>query len=166
MSVLWLAAAPLQAQPAATAPAAEVAQPASGAQEAEVTPTAGDARQGTFKTVEGDVTLVRDTSRYAVVVGDPIYAGDRVLTGDQSAAAFTLRDGTVLSVGPNSQFVLSEFDFEPTTQDGNILMTLLQGSLRIVTGLIAAEKPEQVRVTTPTTVIGVRGTDFIVEQSR
>ena len=42
---------------------------------------------------------------------------------------------------------------------------LLRGSLRMATGLIAKVKPEQVKVTTPTTVIGVRGTDFIVEEN-
>ena len=162
LCMLGLACLPAQAQDAAPAqPQAAAAVEESGP----VHTTPGDARQGTFKTVQGDVTLARETSRYAVVVGDPVFAGDRILTGERSAAAFTLRDGSVLSIGPNSQFVLSEFDFEPTTRDGNILLTLLQGSLRIVTGLIAAEKPEQVRVSTPTTVIGVRGTDFIVEQS-
>lgn len=46
-----------------------------------------------------------------------------------------------------------------------MLIALAKGSLRLVTGLIAKLRPEQVKVTTPTTVIGVRGTDFIVEQN-
>ena len=46
-----------------------------------------------------------------------------------------------------------------------MLVSLLRGSLRMATGLIAKVKPEQVKVTTPTTVIGVRGTDFIVEEN-
>ena len=44
-----------------------------------------------------------------------------------------------------------------------MLVSLLRGSMRMATGLIAKLQPEQVKVTTPTTVIGVRGTDFIVE---
>jgi hypothetical protein len=46
-----------------------------------------------------------------------------------------------------------------------VLVSLLRGSLRMATGAIARLKPEQVKVTTPTTVIGVRGTDFIVEEN-
>ena len=123
-----------------------------------------DAREGTFKTVQGDVTVVRGNVRSAAVVGDGLRIADRVLTGDASAAAITLKDGTVLSIGADSSVDLAEFQFNPTTHDGHVLIALLRGSLRVVTGLIAKLKPEQVRVTTPTTVIGVRGTDFIVEQ--
>ncbi|MBK8667754.1 MAG: FecR domain-containing protein [Burkholderiales bacterium] len=70
----------------------------------------------------------------------------------------------MLSIGAGSSVDLAEFQFNPTTHDGHVLISLLRGSLRLVTGLIAKLKPEQVKVTTPTTVIGVRGTDFIVEQ--
>lgn len=142
----------------AQAPAPVQAEPAAAA-------TPGDARQGTFKTVQGEVTLVRGATRSAAVVGDALHEGDRVLTGSRSAAAVTLTDGTILSIGPDSAVDLAQFRFDPTTQDGNVLVTLLRGSLRVVTGLIAKLKPEQVKVTTPTTVIGVRGTDFIVEQA-
>ena len=126
--------------------------------------TVADAREGTFKTVQGDVTVVRGHVRSAAVVGDGLRIADRVLTGDASAAAITLKDGTVLSIGAGSSVDLAEFQFNPTTHDGHVLISLLRGSLRVVTGLIAKLKPEQVKVTTPTTVIGVRGTDFIVEQ--
>ena len=151
-----LAASAAFAQPApAPAPAASAA-----ARTAAVT---GDARQGTFKTVQGDVTVVRGNVRSAAVVGGALMAADRVLTGPKSTAALTLKDGTVLAMGPESSVDLASFEFDPTTQDGNLLVSLARGSLRVVTGLIAKVKPEQVKVTTPTTVIGVRGTDFIVE---
>ncbi|MFD1711774.1 FecR domain-containing protein [Ottowia sp. GY511] len=126
---------------------------------------AGDARHGTFKTVQGEVTVVRGNVRSAALVGGALMASDRVLTGSKSSAALTLKDGTVLAVGPESSVDLSTFDFDPTTQDGNLMVSLARGSLRMVTGLIAKIKPEHVKVTTPTTVIGVRGTDFIVEES-
>ena len=129
------------------------------------TGAAGDDRQGTFKTVQGDVTVVRGNARSAAVSGGALRAEDRVLTGPASAAAVTLRDGTVLSVGPESTVDLSQFSFNPTTQEGNVLVKLARGALRMTTGLIAKLKPEQVQVTTPTTVIGVRGTDFIVEEN-
>lgn len=151
LCVLWLAAA-VHAQP----PSADEAAPAV---------TAGDGRQGTFKAVQGDVTLAHENSRRAVVAGDPVFVGDRILTGERSTAALTLRDGSLLSMGPNSQLTLSEFSFDATTHEGNVLLSLLHGSLRVVTGLIAKLRPEQVKITTPTTVIGVRGTDFIVEQT-
>lgn len=148
---------------AQTAPAPEVPGSASDA-----TPPAavtGDTRQGTFKTVQGEVTVVRGDVRSAAVVGGPLMTSDRVLTGAKSAAALTLKDGTVLSIGPESSVDLASFQFDPTTQGGNMLVTLARGTLRVITGIIAKVQPEQVKVTTPTTVIGVRGTDFIVEET-
>ncbi|HOB65979.1 FecR domain-containing protein [Ottowia sp.] len=132
------------------------------------TPTASagsDGREGTFKTVRGEVTVVRGDVRSAAIASGPVYAGDRVVTGLKSAASLVLRDGTVLSVGPDSVVNLSSFGYNSTTQEGHVLVDLLRGSLRMATGLIAKLKPEQVKVTTPTTVVGVRGTDFIVEEN-
>jgi len=154
MAALALLAGAALAQPAA--PAASASTPAY---------TAGDGRQGTFKTVRGTVTRVHEGAGSPAAVGDPVWVGDRVLSGPKSAAALTLLDGTVLSLGPDSSVDLAQFDFDPTTQEGNVLIALAKGSLRLVTGLIAKLRPEQVKVTTPTTVIGVRGTDFIVEQN-
>jgi hypothetical protein len=122
-------------------------------------------RDGTIKTVRGDVTVVRDNARAAAIAGSPLQARDRIQTGADSAVAITLKDGTVLSVGPESVVDLGEFAFNATTQEGNVLVRLLRGTVRMATGLIAKLQPEQVKVTTPTSVIGVRGTDFIVEQN-
>ncbi|MDR2127803.1 MAG: FecR domain-containing protein [Burkholderiaceae bacterium] len=120
-------------------------------------------RQGTFKTVSGQVTVAHGDVRRAAVVGGALSQADRVITGPNSAAAVVLRDGTVLSVSPNSEVDLAQFQFDSTTEDGSLLVKLMQGSLRMITGAIAKTNPAQVKVTTPTTVVGVRGTDFIVE---
>ncbi len=127
--------------------------------------TPGDNRLGTFKTVQGQVTRIHEGQSSPAQVGDPLWESDRVSSGPKSAAAITLRDGSVLSIGADSSVDLAQFQFESTTHEGNVLIALVKGSLRLVTGLIAKLRPEQVKVTTPTTVIGVRGTDFIVEQS-
>jgi hypothetical protein len=125
----------------------------------------GDQRDGTIKTVQGEVTVVRDNTRVAAIVGGPVRMSDRIQTGADSAAAVTLKDGTVLSVGPGSVVDLNTFQYDSTTEDGNVLVSLLRGTLRMTTGLIAKTKPEQVKVVTPTAVIGVRGTDFIVAET-
>ncbi|RYF77682.1 MAG: hypothetical protein EOO29_20995, partial [Comamonadaceae bacterium] len=87
---------------------------------------------------------------------------DRIQTGANSGASLRLRDGTVLVIGPQSQLDLKQYQFNTTTHDGNILLSLLQGSMRMVSGLIAKKQPEAVRVDTQTATIGIRGTDFIV----
>jgi hypothetical protein len=126
-------------------------------------PAFGSERSGTFKNIEGDVKVIRGTQSLPALPGGAVQEADRVVTGRNSAAAVTLRDGTVVSVGPNSSLNLTHFAFDNTTQNGTLLLSLLQGTMRMVTGLMGKTNPELIKVTTPTSVVGVRGTDFIVE---
>ena len=92
-----------------------------------------------------------------------MYVGDRIRTCADASVGITLSDDTLLTAGPRSALLINEFQFNPTTRDGNLLTTLLTGTLSVVTGLIARQAPEKMRVRTPTVVLGVRGTEFIVE---
>jgi FecR protein len=164
VSAMLLAPAAVLSQAPAATPAPAIA-PSAGPGD---TPTSANlpaptVRSGTFKSVEGDVAVVRDRTRSTPAPGAPLQPGDRIATGATGSAIVTLRDGTVLTVGPNSVVELSRYAFEPTTQRGNFLVDLFEGSIRVVTGLLARVNPELFRVNTPTSVVGVRGTDFIVE---
>lgn len=127
------------------------------------TPAADTARAGTFKQLQGEIRLGQAPGRAAPAPGDALRQGDRVRTGPASGASIVLKDGTVLTMGPNTTVDLGQFQFDSTTQSGNFALDLLQGSVRIVTGLLAKAYPERFKVRTPTSVVGVRGTDFIVE---
>jgi len=58
---------------------------------------------------------------------------------------------------------LREFSFDATTYEGNLAVNVLRGTMRMVSGLIRKNRPDAVRIETPTALIGVRGTDFIVD---
>lgn len=121
-------------------------------------------RAGTVKSVRGDVELQSGSAAArTAAAGDPVSAIDQIRTGADSGASLVMRDGTAIVVGPASRLDLKDFKFDATTQDGNLVVSLLRGSLRMVSGLIGKTHPEAVRVETPTAVIGIRGTDFIVE---
>jgi hypothetical protein len=119
---------------------------------------------GFVKSVRGNVQLLgaAGTARPAAA-GDALAVVDRIVTGPDSSAAVVLRDDTTLVVGPSSRLDLKEYHFDATTQDGGMLVSLLRGSLRMITGLIGKAHPEAIRVETQTATIGIRGTDFIVE---
>lgn len=120
-------------------------------------------RIGTFKQVQGETWVGNTGMRRAARPGDGLRTAERVGTGRDGSAVIVLRDGTALTVGPNTLLDLSRFQFDATTQQGNVLLDLLQGSMRVVTGLLAKINPDLFKVQTPTAVVGVRGTDFIVE---
>ena len=127
-------------------------------------PAAADtARIGTFKQIEGDTRMGRPGEQRTPTPGEGVNVHQRLSTGKNGAATIILKDGTVLTMGPNTAIDLSRFQFDSTTQQGNFVLDLLQGSVRVVTGLLARINPELFRINTPTSVVGVRGTDFIVE---
>ena len=127
-------------------------------------PAAADtARIGTFKQIEGDTRMGRAGEQRTPTPGEGVNVNQRLSTGKNGAATIILKDGTVLTMGPDTTMDLSRFQFDSTTQQGNFVLDLLRGSVRVVTGLLARINPELFKVNTPTSVVGVRGTDFIVE---
>lgn len=118
---------------------------------------------GTVKTAKGTVTVERAGQKVAAAPGVKVYAADRVLTGADGTVGITLRDNTVLSAGPNSTLALEKFAFDSTTHAGTIDATLKRGTLSVVSGKIAKASPDAVTFRTPTTTLGVRGTEFVIE---
>ncbi len=125
--------------------------------------SAGEESAGTIKIAKGDVSLQRGEQKIAVAVGDPVYAADRVMTGADGSVGITLRDNTLLSAGQNSLLLLDKFAFDSSTHGGVIDATLKRGTLSVVSGKIAKQSPDSVRYRTPTTTLGVRGTEFVID---
>ncbi|RST46705.1 FecR domain-containing protein [Variovorax sp. DXTD-1] len=145
----WGAVALVHAQTTSTAPAAA--------------PVA-ELQAGFVKSVRGNVQLLSSAGTpRAASAGDALTAVDRIVTGPDSSAAVVLRDDTTLVVGPSSRLDLKEFHFNATTHEGGVLVSLLRGSMRMITGLIGKSNPDAIRVETQTATIGIRGTDFIVQ---
>lgn len=118
---------------------------------------------GQIKSSKGNVSIERAGARLPATVGSAVFAADKVRTGDDGAVGITLKDNTLLSAGPNSVLALDRFAFDPTTHGGSLLATLVKGTLAVVTGKLAKQAPESVEFRTPTSILGVRGTEFVVE---
>lgn len=92
--------------------------------------------------------------------GLPLREGDRLTTSDGASAIIKLEDGTRMTVRPNSEIVLQQYHFKENATDNSMLMQLVRGGFRAVTGLISKGSPNAARVQTNTATIGIRGTDF------
>lgn len=86
--------------------------------------------------------------------------GDRLTTSEGASAIIRLQDGTRMTVRPNSEMVLQQYQFRENAPDNSMLMQLVRGGFRAVTGLISKNAPNAARVQTSTATIGIRGTDF------
>jgi hypothetical protein len=117
---------------------------------------------GIVKIAEGDVTVLRGATRTPLAVGDAIQVGDQLTTGADGSVGVTLKDGTLLSLGTRSIFVIEEFLFAPERESLSFVGAARAGSVVYTSGTIGRLAPEKVRVTTPFGTIGTRGTRFAV----
>lgn len=118
---------------------------------------------GMVKTSSGRVVIERQGETLPATVGTQVRVADRVRTGGDGAVGVTLRDNTLLSAGPGSLVVIDKFAFDSSTLDGRMSVGVRKGTLSVATGKIAKRTPESVDFHTPTSVLGVRGTEFIIE---
>ena len=65
-------------------------------------------------------------------------------------------------IGQLRNVSLEEFNFNPTTLKGSFLAKLGKGTLSVISGDIARGSPEAMRIRTPSAILGVRGTRFLV----
>ena len=90
--------------------------------------------------------------------GKAIFLNDHVITDAQGKLQVMLLDETVFSLGPNSDMVLDEFVYDPNSGAGKVTASVTKGIFRLVTGKVAAKKPENMAVKLPTGTMGIRGT--------
>jgi hypothetical protein len=123
----------------------------------------GDAEVvGYVKTTTPAAFLIIDTHIEPAQVGSPVYAGCVIKTDARGTLGITLKDNTVLSFGPDTEFKLTEFMYQPASEQLKLDMNLLQGTLHYISGVIAKLRPNAVKLNTPTGIIAVRGTHFVV----
>ena len=118
---------------------------------------------GTIKVAKGDVRLQRGNERMAARVGTPVQPSDVILTGADGSAGITFTDASLVSVGPNSVFAIDKYRFDTTTHAGEFEGNLRQGRLAAVSGKMVQQSPESMKIRTPSAIMGVRGTEFVVQ---
>ena len=97
-----------------------------------------------------------------VGVGYPIDEGDIVVTSAKSFAVLKFIDGTKMTVRENSQLVVSQYRFrnDKNKKDDSMVLNLIKGGLRTITGLIPKQSEDAARIETAAGTVGIRGTDF------
>jgi hypothetical protein len=117
---------------------------------------------GQVKTARGQAYVERDGQRIAAAPGMNVRASDTLVTGADGAIGVTFLDDTMVSAGPSTVVEIERYRFNSTTHDGQFDASLKKGSLAVVSGKMVKQTPGSLRVRTPSSVMGVRGTEFLV----
>ena len=97
-----------------------------------------------------------------LTTGSKIYFGDTIIVKEQSNAQILLLDETALMVGEKSELTIDDFVYDPKSKVGKIVSNIKVGTVRIITGEISKQNPDNLEVNVPSGSIGARGTEFAV----
>lgn len=118
---------------------------------------------GRVKTVTGVATISTQSQVVAAAVGTPVFQGSVIQTDKNASLGLTFKDSTVLSLGTDTRLKVDEYLYDPNQNQYRFGTQLGKGTLNYLSGAIAKARPEAVTVKTPSAVIGVRGTHFVVQ---
>lgn len=118
---------------------------------------------GRIKNVTSGVQVLRDGRAIIARSGLKLEEGDVIRTGRRARVGITLSDDTRMALGPNSSIKLDEYEYDRRRQIGRSVTSINRGSLGITSGNITRTGRDRMRIRTPTSTLGVRGTTFVVE---
>lgn len=127
------------------------------------TATSASGRQiGIVIGLMGNVRAEKDQEARDLKKNSIIYANEKIITRADSNVEIRFLDDTILSQGPESVLVLDQYVFRPGDADNSGLsFKFIQGAFRHVTGKIAEQNPKRIRLESPLSFVGIRGTTTV-----
>lgn len=125
-------------------------------------PLTGLAAAGLVQFTVGDVQLRRGETLSRLSKGAELDGGDVVLTGTEGRAQIRFSDGGLVALYPDSQFTVTRYADGAGAGEDHFVVNLLRGGMRALTGLIGKRNPANYKVVTPTAVVGIRGSAFLL----
>lgn len=154
-----------QAQPApapapGAAPSATPAAPATAAPAATPQATAPEPI-GNVATLTGTATVTRNNTTTPLQIRDDIFANDDVATSATSSLGITFNDGTTFNLRANARITIDNYVYEDGGQQNSALFNVAKGTAAFVAAAVA--KTGNMKISTPTATLGIRGTTGLVE---
>lgn len=96
---------------------------------------------------------------------DKVFNTDTIKTGNNGQIQVRFIDKALLAIKPNSTMVIEAYQFKDEAQqkDDKVLMKLVEGGFRTLSGTIGKGNKAAYEVKTPVASIGIRGTHYEVE---
>lgn len=126
-------------------------------------PSFAMAEIGRIKRTHGEAFVERARRLLPAKSGMTLEKRDILVTGGDGRITVAFVDNSRFSTGPDSRINLEKFSYNPTTETGEFDVLIEKGTVAIVSGKIAHHQLDAMRVKTPTSILGVRGTKFIVQ---
>ena len=126
--------------------------------------TAADAPEepiGNVATVVGSASVIRNDKTTPLKVKDDIYLNDVVQTGANSALGITFIDNTTFNLKASTKITIDNYVYEDGGKSNAAIFDVAKGTAAFVAASVA--KTGDMKITTPTATLGIRGTTGLVE---
>jgi len=148
-----------QLQPA-PAPAPIPAPPAPSTTPA-ATPAPAPEPVGTVATLTGSATVTRNNTPTPLKLQDDIFLNDVLQTSANSTLGVTFNDATTFNLTANAKMTVDSYLYEDGGKQNGALFDIAKGTVAFVAAAVA--KTGDMRISTPTATLGIRGTTGLVE---
>jgi hypothetical protein len=115
-----------------------------------------------LKNVSGRVDIIRSGIVNQAVPGDYLLMSDKLKT-QTGTVGIIFTDGTLLSIGPDSEIDINDYVFEPNNKKYAFELFMKKRTAMYSSGKLGKIAPESVNLKTPRATVGIRGTRLILE---
>jgi hypothetical protein len=119
---------------------------------------------GTVATLTGSATVTRNNISTPLNLKDDIFQDDVLQTSANSTLGVTFNEATTFNLTANAQLTVDSFVYEEGGQQNGALFDIARGTVAFVAAAVA--KTGDMRISTPTATLGIRGTTGLVDVPR
>jgi hypothetical protein len=142
-----------QTQPAPPPAAATTPSPAQ--------PAADDEPIGNVATLTGSATVTRNNAATPLKLQDDIFQNDVLQTSANSTLGVTFNDATTFNLTANARITIDNYVYEDGGRQNAALFDVVKGTVAFAAAAVA--KTGDMKISTPTATLGIRGTTGLVE---
>lgn len=118
---------------------------------------------GQIKTLKGSAHIERAGKSIPAELGMKVQQSDKLVTGADGTVGITFTDNSRMSAGPGTVLTIDHYAFDATTHVGKFDASVKKGTLAVISGKMVKQSPESMRIRTPASIMGIRGTEFVVK---
>lgn len=116
---------------------------------------------GNVATVTGSASVIRNDKATPLKIKDDIYLNDVVQTGANAALGITFIDNTTFNLKASTRITIDNYIYEDGGKSNAAIFDVAKGTAAFVAASVA--KTGDMKITTPTATLGIRGTTGLVE---
>ena len=122
---------------------------------------AADEPVGNVATLTGSATVTRNNAATPLKLQDDIFTNDVLQTSANSTLGVTFNDATTFNLTANARITVDSFVYEDGGKQNAALFDIARGTVAFVAAAVA--KNGDMKISTPTATLGIRGTTGLVE---